>query len=202
MLPVNIAKYLNPFYPSLTWQRKADEKVVYLTFDDGPHPEITQWVMDRLDEYSFKATFFCIGENLTKYPDVIPEIQRRGHRIGNHTLNHLSGYGASRETYVENVEKWHSDLQTDLFRPPYGRIRRSQIRALRDRYEIIMWSILSWDFKSGVDHGSVLRQMERGVKPGSIVVFHDSEKAENNLKAMLPPFCAYLASEGYRSEVL
>jgi len=158
--------------------------------------------MDELDRFGFTATFFCIGENMKRHPDVVREILDRGHRIGNHTLNHLSGFGTPTDRYLENVVRWSDDHESTLFRPPYGRIRRSQIRALRNEYEIVMWSILSWDFKTGIDHGRVIRQMKRGTEPGSIVVFHDSEKAEMNLKAMLSPYCEYLQKAGFISRVL
>jgi len=202
MLPVNIARYLNFFYPSLTWRSDERTKVVHLTFDDGPHPGISRWVMDELDKFGFTATFFCIGENMMKHPEVVQEMLERGHRIGNHTFNHLSGFGTPTDKYIENVEGWSDEHSSKLFRPPYGRIRRAQIKALQGQYNIVMWSILSWDFKVGIDHGKVLRQMKRGTEPGSIVVFHDSEKAEANLKSMLTPFCEYLRSEGYRSKAL
>jgi len=199
---VNIAKYLKHLYPSLTWERDTAEKLVYLTFDDGPHPEITHWTMDILRQYEFKATFFCIGDNLLKFPQVAQDIEDSGHRIGNHTLHHLSGFGTPTEDYIKNVEDWSMERSSQLFRPPYGRIKRKQINALKEDYEIVMWSILSWDFQRNINREKILRRMKKGVRSGSIIVFHDSEKAEANLKAILPPFCEFLQDEGYRSVVL
>ncbi len=204
MLLVDPSPIFSKVYPSLVWSAEQDqeEKSVCLTFDDGPHPRITREVLSILAEYDFKATFFCIGNNISKYPEVVQELLKQGHQIGNHTINHESGFGNSTKNYVKAVHDWSNEFRTHLFRPPYGRILKPQIKALEMDYEIVMWSLLSWDFKPGLNTTRILRSMKKKTKPGSIVVFHDSEKAEKNMFSILPEYCEFLKEEGYTSKAL
>jgi len=202
MILVDPSPIFSKIYPSLTWKKEPEERVVYLTFDDGPHPRITLEVLRILDEFNLKATFFCIGNNMQKYPEIVTKTLDLGHTIGNHTLNHASGFKTTTASYLQEVESWSREFRTQLFRPPYGRITRSQIRALEMDYEIIMWSLLSWDFKKSLKTTKILRQLKKGTRPGAIVVFHDSEKAEKNMMAILPEYCQFLVDQGYTSQSL
>lgn len=193
------SKYLKPFFPSLVWDIPTQEKVVYLTFDDGPHPDITPYVLSVLKPYGFKATFFCIGENVVKHPVVYHTIESQGHAVGNHTFNHLNGFTHDTDAYTENVKKAKQSIDSKLFRPPYGRLKLSQINQLKPDYNIIMWSCLSGDFDRKLDTNEALVQLKKLTKPGAIVVFHDSLKAQYNLEKLLPQYCAYLEQEGYTS---
>ena len=135
------------FYPSLTWEHKTDQQCVYLTFDDGPTSEVTRYVLQVLNDFGFKATFFCIGENVEKHPSIYQDVLAQGHSVGNHTYNHLNGFKTSNQVYQSNTQKAAEVIDSKLFRPPFGRIKRKQIRLLKPQYEIVMWSILSGDFQ-------------------------------------------------------
>lgn len=178
--------------PNVTWKVKTSDKVLYLTFDDGPHPTITPLVLSILDEYNAKATFFCVGENVTKYPDTFNQIIREGHAVGNHTYNHIKGWQNTNEVYFDNIKKANEVIHSDLFRPPYGRIKPSQIKMLKHDYRIVMWSILTRDYDKNLNPHIALKQLNKLTKPGDVIVFHDSEKAEQNmliiLKGMLQHF--------------
>jgi peptidoglycan/xylan/chitin deacetylase (PgdA/CDA1 family) len=207
--------YRTPFflpwlYPSLVWRLPVAEKIIYLTFDDGPVPGATDFVLENLAKFDAKATFFCIGDNIRKHPDVFRKVISDGHKIGNHTFNHLKGWSTAVQKYIENtklfdqhISEFHSTELSDvkLFRPPYGRIKRSQISALK-AYKIIMWDVLSYDYRKT---GSVERQLQRTIKatrPGSIVVFHDSFKAEPKMQYILPRYLEHFTDLGYRFEVI
>ena len=193
---------LRPFLGKLLWRKNPSEKVIYLTFDDGPVPEVTPLVLDLLDEYNLKATFFCVGENVEKYPDVYKEVLKRGHKTGNHTYNHLKGIAVSTNEYVTNVEKAATQIDSKLFRPPYGRIKNSQKKALLEDYEIVMWDIITRDYDSRLSPVSIMRNIKRYSRNGSLVVFHDSIKAERNMLTVLPLAIEYWNSKGYRFGVL
>lgn len=188
--------------PSVTWKMPGDRKVLYLTFDDGPHPEITPWVMDQLDRFAAKATFFCVGDNVRKYPGTFKEVLDRGHRIGNHTYNHLSGWDTNNFTYLRNISLCDVYTHTPLFRPPYGKIGINQLMAVRKKYKVIFWSILSRDFEPNLNVEESLTYMTAHSQPGDILLFHDSVKAEKNMKQLLPPLLEHFAREGYRFETL
>lgn len=188
--------------PQLIWSIDTDEKVIYLTFDDGPHPQVTPKVLDILDEFNAKATFFCVGENVEKYPDVYKSILRKGHKTGNHTHNHLNGWKTSKEIYYDNIEQCNVLVDSVLFRPPYGRISLWHIPYLKMKYRIIMWSVLSWDFSIKVSPEQCLHHTVRHTKPGSIVVFHDSEKAAENMFYSLPRFLEVFKNKDYDFAVL
>lgn len=167
--------------PSLTWKVNTTSNSLFLTFDDGPHPDITPKVLDLLDRYGAKATFFCVGENVYRYPGVYEEIIRRGHRTGNHTYNHLSGWTNSNARYYDNIRKAADLIGSDLFRPPYGRITPLQAAVLKKQYRIIMWSILTRDYEYRLNKEKAAANLIAQSGPGDIVVFHDSERAEVNM---------------------
>jgi peptidoglycan-N-acetylglucosamine deacetylase len=189
-------------YPSLTWRMPGDKQELYLSFDDGPMNGPTDFVAEELKRVSAKATFFCIGDNVRKHPEVLKKIQAAGHTIGNHTFNHLNGWRTRTIDYVSNVKQFEDQLSTTrcplttIFRPPYGRITRAQIRALH-RYRIIMWDVLSRDYDRNLAPEKCLRNTIAVTRPGSIIVFHDSFKAEKNLLHVLPRFLDHFAAKGY-----
>jgi len=174
------------WYPSLIWEIKTNKKEVYLTFDDGPDPEVTPWVLDQLKAHNAKATFFCVGENVDKYPEVYKRILEEGHTVGNHTYNHLNGWETDYEKYIVNVKKCGHTFGSHLFRPPHGRIKRKQIRKLKPRYKIIMWTLLSGDFDPNISATECSYNTVQYTDPGSIVVFHDSQKCKETLQGALP----------------
>ena len=178
----------------------TDSRSVYLTFDDGPVPGPTEFVLDVLGDKAIKATFFCIGQNVEKNPQILRRIVNEGHSIGNHTFNHLNGWKVSTHDYLANVAACDRLLGaaqgSRIFRPPYGRIRRDAVRSLKD-FRIVMWDVLSYDFASDVSPEQCLNGVLRAVRPGSIVVFHDSYKAEKNLRFALPRFIDVCRAEGY-----
>jgi peptidoglycan-N-acetylglucosamine deacetylase len=176
---------------------------VYLTFDDGPHPEITRWVMQELQKYNYKATFFCVGENAQQHPEVIKALKTEGHSIGNHTQNHIKGWNTDSTIYLANTLAAASNTSNTLFRPPYGRITATQAKLLRQSgFKIIMWNLLSCDYLKDLNCTKALSALKNGTNPGSIVVFHDSEKAFENIKQLLPSYLQFLSRQGYTSEVL
>ncbi|MCX6183192.1 MAG: polysaccharide deacetylase family protein, partial [Bacteroidetes bacterium] len=176
---------LKKVFPSLLWKVKTKEKELYLTFDDGPHPTITPWVLDVLDQYKAKATFFCVGENVEKYPEVYQDILRRGHSVGNHTQNHLNGWKTPTKEYVKNTELCAKAVQSELFRPPYGKIKTTQIKRLKKDYQIVMWTVISADFDQNIMPEECLNIVMQNADYGNIIVFHDSEKAETNMRYAL-----------------
>lgn len=190
------------FFSSYVWSLPAADNVVYLTFDDGPHPTITPWVLDQLKQFDAKATFFCIGNNVEKYPDVFHKILEEGHATGNHTYHHLNGWKTDDEKYIEDVSAAAKIINTNLFRPPHGRIKRKQAKQIpgamhRGDTKIIMWDVLSADFDSSFSPEQCLSNVLENVSAGSIIVFHDSEKAFNNLKYVLPEMLKSLKERGF-----
>jgi peptidoglycan/xylan/chitin deacetylase (PgdA/CDA1 family) len=201
--------------PSCTWRKEGQGRVIYLTFDDGPHPEITAWVMDELKKHQIKATFFCVGENLKKHTETAKQLLTEGHQIGNHTMHHIKGWKHNNDDYLKDIESCEKEIrdiheqldikkpQPRLFRPPYGQIKPSQIKLLRTKgYEIIQWSDLSCDYDKRLDCEKSLSALVKNAKPGSIVVFHDSEKAEHQLKQILPSYLEAMLAEGFTFEIL
>lgn len=201
--------WVKHLFPSLTWSFSSTEKKVYLTFDDGPTPEITNWVLDQLDQFDAKATFFCVGDNISRYPELCHEILQKGHLIANHTQNHLNGWKTSTNAYKDNVEKCQnlisnlSHNQQLLFRPPYGKIAPGQVNQLKKiGYKIIMWDVLSADFDSSTSPEQCLNYVIQNVRSGSIVVFHDSRKSFRNLQVALPAILEFLRKKNYNCEVI
>ena len=205
--------FIKKIFPNYVWDIPNNENKVFLTFDDGPIPEITEWTLEQLKKYDAKATFFCIGNNIEKYPDIFQKIIDDNHALGNHTFNHLNGWKNSTEDYIENVKLCQSQITNpkshpsdselaqqilNLFRPPYGKIKPSQSKILRKLgYKIIMWDILSYDFDQTITPEKCLDNVLRNVVNGSIIVFHDNIKAEQNLKYALPKTLAFLKEKGF-----
>lgn len=194
--------FVRAWYAACLWHKSRTEKKVYLTFDDGPIPDITPWVLDTLREHDVKATFFCVGDNIQKHPNIFARIQQEGHRVGNHTYNHVKGWLVDDEQYLQNIAKCQKLTNTRLFRPPYGRIKQSQIRQLKDQYKIVMWDVLTGDYDTKISPERCLKYATRYTKNGSIIVFHDSLKASRNLKHALPKTLTFLKEKGFTFETL
>lgn len=177
-------------------------KAVYLTFDDGPVPEVTPWVLDTLKHFGVKATFFCIGKNIAAHPDLFARLRAEGHTVGNHTWDHPSGWRTTPRGYYRNVLACQELTATDLFRPPYGRITNRQLAALCKRFQVVMWDVLAYDFEDGYTDRSRIDEVLRQVRPGSIIVFHDSAKCAERMRASMPVVVEKLLAEGYRFAVL
>lgn len=192
-------RILKPISSQLIWEIESTDKEVFLTFDDGPHPEITPWVLRELKKHNAKATFFLVGDNAKKHPEVVQQIIAEGHHIGNHTFNHLKGWSTSAKKYYRNTLKCESYFQTTLFRPPHGRITRSQHNRLSRKFRIIMWSVLSGDYDRLLNPKQIITGVIKNTVEGSVIVFHDSIKAERNLKNSLPEVLNQLYAKGFRS---
>lgn len=184
-------------FPECLWRIQKKRKCVYLTFDDGPIPEVTPWVLDTLDHYGVKATFFMVGDNAKRNPDLLQEVLRRGHSVGNHTMNHMQGTKVTMKTYMDNVEQANALLHTNLFRPPHGLMRFSQARAVKSNYSVIMYDVVTRDYARNIDGEEVLNNVKRYARKGSIIVFHDSLKAEKKMKYALPKAIEWLKENGY-----
>lgn len=185
----------------MIWNQARGKHTLYITFDDGPIPEVTPFVLDTLERYQAKATFFCIGDNVRKYPDVFAQVKAGGHAVGNHTFNHLKGWVTEDDVYINNYKKADQLLDTHLFRPPYGRIKRSQIKLLqqcRPDIKIIMWDVLSGDFNIMLNPEKCLHQTLKHAGNGAIIVFHDSLKAFDRLEYVLPRALEIWKSKGYQ----
>ena len=205
MYLVKSPRLLKNLYPSLTWDKNPGNPCIYLTFDDGPIPIVTPFVLNILQQYNAKATFFCIGDNVSKHPDVFEQVKTAGHNIGNHTYNHLKGWKTAAKTYIDNTLKADELLQTNLFRPPYGRITRSQIKLLKSvkpEINIVMWDVLSGDFDTTLNPKKCLQNVLKYTRSGSIVVFHDSLKALDKLEYVLPRAMEVWSKGGYMFEKL
>ena len=190
--------FIRRLMPSLIWDFPGSPEV-FLTFDDGPTPGITPWVLDQLRKYDAKATFFCLGKNVEQHPEIYQQILDEGHAVGNHTYSHQKGWEMKTWRYVEDVDFADDIIHSNLLRPPYGRIKPAQARVLSERYNLIMWSVLSQDYSKFVSPQKCLRNVTRHVEPGSIVLFHDSVKASRNLRYALPRTLQFLKDKGYRS---
>jgi peptidoglycan/xylan/chitin deacetylase (PgdA/CDA1 family) len=196
---------LKTVYPGCVWRGDKERKIIHLTFDDGPHPEATPFVLELLSAFNAKATFFCIGKNVVQYPDIYRRLISEGHAIGNHTHDHLNGWKVTDQQYFENILLASKHIDSKLFRPPYGRISGFQVRHLKAeplRYKIIMWDVLSGDFDTTLSPGQCNFNVVRNARNGSIVVFHDSEKAFQRLKVALPGCLKFFSEKGYSFEKL
>jgi peptidoglycan-N-acetylglucosamine deacetylase len=219
----NIEWILSKIYPSLIWSKKNTDKKLFLTFDDGPLPGITEFVLEQLDQYKAKATFFTVGHNIEKYPEVYQKILSAGHRTGNHTHNHLNGWESGDEEYYSNIQTCQNAMNVEnkrflsshssasgiqhsankaLFRPPYGKITKRQIAKLEQDFDIVMWGVLSGDYNQKLSPDRCLHKTIKYTHSGSIIVFHDSIKAENNIKFVLPKYLSHFSELGYKFESL
>ena len=196
--PSSLLRWL---YPHALWRRDPRERAVYLTFDDGPIPEVTPWVLEVLDRYGIKATFFMVGDNIRKHPAEFEMVKARGHRLGNHTYNHLSGHLHGIRSYVRNVERANYYLHTNLFRPPHGWMKWTPYYALLSRYRIVMWDVVTRDYSRRLTAADVLNNVKRYARPGSIITFHDSLKSIDKLRTALPAAIEWLRDENYTFKV-
>lgn len=197
---------LKKAYPNLIWDKQSKDEI-YLTFDDGPHPEITPWVLNELSKHDAIATFFCIGNNLKDHRKISEDVIAEGNLIANHSFNHENGWQVSNEEYFKSIRACNElveDIQGSrnrLFRPPYGKIKNEQIRKLNKDYDIVMWSHLAWDFKKNLDISKSMKELKKA-GPGSVVVFHDNEKSLINLKLLLPEVLSYWSSLDFKFSTL
>ncbi len=201
--------FIKKFFGGFIWNVARKRKKVYLTFDDGPIPEVTPWVLDVLRKHDIKATFFCIGDNIEKHPEVFRQVVAEGHAVGNHTFNHLNGWNTEDALYLENADKCQQSILkykpegTRLFRPPYGKMSRKQASAMRHKgYKLIMWDVLSADFDQTISSEDCLKNVVDNVENGSIIIFHDSLKAQQNMQYALPRVIDFLKKENYRIGLL
>lgn len=200
MLLIKTPKWLKLLYPKLLWEANAANRCIYLTFDDGPIPIVTPFVLNILKQHNAKATFFCIGDNVCKHPAIFEQVKNEGHAIGNHTFNHLKGWKTEDNIYLGNFLQADKLLDTKLFRPPYGRIKRSQVKLLQQAkpgIQIVMWSVLSADYDATKSPEQCLDNVIKNTRPGDIVLFHDSLKAQERMEYALPRAMEYWSEEGY-----
>lgn len=189
-------------YPSAIWRMDKDKKAVYLTFDDGPIPRVTPWVLDVLDRYGIKATFFMVGDNIRKHPDEFRMVVEKGHRIGNHTFNHIRGLSYDINSYLENTDKaCRMMMNTNLFRPPHGYMSPKQYAELKKRYKIIMWDLVTRDYNRKFTGEQILQKVKKYARNGSIITFHDSLKSEENIRYALPKAIEWLMEQGYEFKI-
>ncbi len=199
---VRLPGFFTSLFKDVVWRLDETDKVVYLTFDDGPIPEITPWVLELLEKEDVKATFFCVGENVQKYPEVYHQILKGGHSVGNHTFNHLQGLDSNDHDFFRNIEKAGEYIDSDLFRPPHGWLKHAQYKFLKNKFRIIMWDLISCDYDRRIKPEKVLKNVTDFVRPGSILTFHDSVKAKNNLMKALPLSIKWMKEQGYRFEAI
>ncbi|MBR4815476.1 MAG: polysaccharide deacetylase family protein [Paludibacteraceae bacterium] len=202
MLIEQLPTVYRKIFPGTVWRLPRKEKTVFLTFDDGPIPEVTTFVLDLLREKGITATFFCVGDNVRKHPEVFQKILDEGHQVGNHTFNHLQGLYTSSRNYIKNVEKADELIKSPLFRPPHGILRYIQFMTLRRKFKIVFWDVVTRDYNRKLSGEEVLGIVKKYTRNGSIIVFHDSLKAENNIRYALPKAIDFLQAEGYKFEVL
>lgn len=202
-LPVVVPLWMRAFYPNRIWQMPNNHKVIYLSFDDGPHQHITPQVLSMLEDYQAKASFFCVGDNVKKYPEVFSKIIQRGHAVGNHSFHHLNGWKTDKQAYVNDIVKANALIQSNLFRPPYGRLKSNQAKTLISHgYEIVMWTLLSSDYDEQLSKEKCAERLLKKIRPGAIVLFHDSDKAKRNMIYALERLLYEGTRQGYRFEAL
>lgn len=201
-LRVRLPGFFTSLFKGAVWRLDETDKVVYLTFDDGPIPEVTPWVLELLEKEEIKATFFCVGENVQKYPEVNNQILKGGHSVGNHTFSHLQGLKNNDQDFFRNIEKAAEFIDSDLFRPPHGWLKYSQYKFLKNKFRIIMWDLISCDYNRRIKPEKVLKNVTDFVRPGSIITFHDSIRASNNLMKALPLSIKWMKEQGYRFEAI
>ena len=191
----SLTKYL---FPSLVWKKNTDQKKIWITFDDGPDEKVTPYLIDVLEKLNIKATFFIIGNQAKKYPELVKLIINNGHKIGNHSFSHLNGFSTNNNKYLEDVEQAKKYIDSDIFRPPFGKITPFQIKNLKKDFKIIMWDIMSWDFKENIYPNKMYKNVIDNVENGSIILFHNNLKSHNNLKNSLEIILEKLKDKGYQ----
>ncbi|MCL2806873.1 MAG: polysaccharide deacetylase family protein [Coriobacteriia bacterium] len=189
-------------YPGAEFRYSKDYKIAYLTFDDGPHPQITPWILDLLDSYHIKATFFCVGNKVEKFPEIYQMTQDRGHAIGNHSYRHPAGFRVDDDDYLDDVRKASKLIDSKLFRPPYGQLRKSQFNILKEEYRVVMWDIITRDYSKYMTADKVFKGVKKYTRNGSIIVFHDNELSEERMKGSLPRSLDWLIEQGYAFDVI
>ncbi|HZL10411.1 MAG TPA: polysaccharide deacetylase family protein [Prolixibacteraceae bacterium] len=199
---VRLPGFITSLYNDAVWRFAETERVVYLTFDDGPIPEVTPWLLELLRKEEVCATFFCVGENVMKYPEVYRQILDDGHSVGNHTFNHWQGLKKNNQDYFRNIEKASGYIESDLFRPPHGWLKKSQYNILKKQFRIIMWDLISCDYDARITPEKVFRNITDFVRSGSVITFHDSVKARQNLQEALPLAIRWMKDEGYRFKAI
>ena len=202
MYLIKTPQFIQNLFPNFTWRIPTEGKELYLTFDDGPIPEVTPWVLEQLDKFQAKATFFCVGDNIKKHPAVFKQVRKNGHSVGNHTLHHLNGWTSDNIPYFHNVRHCASLVDSVLFRPPYGKLRPKQAQFLQRHYRIVMWDVLSGDFDAHISKEQCLHNVIHNAQNGSVIVFHDSLKAKEKLEYVLPKVLEHFSGLGYRFEKL
>jgi peptidoglycan/xylan/chitin deacetylase (PgdA/CDA1 family) len=198
-MKINPPKFIRRMFPSFIWDLPNDRNEVYLTFDDGPRPEVTPWVLDQLDKYNAKATFFCIGKNVEMFPELFEEIKARGHAVGNHSYSHVKGWGMSTGDYVRDIDIASDLIHSNLFRPPYARIGPHQAKVLAERYRHILWTIISKDYSRRVNGQKCIKNVVPYLESGAIIAFHDSIKCSANLFEALPVVLQAIYDKGLHS---
>ena len=196
------AVYLRWLYPRALWRMDHHEKVVYLTFDDGPIPESTPFILETLKCYDIKATFFMVGDNVRKHTELYKRVLDEGHQVGNHTHNHISGFRHTLRDYSYNVEKANAYIRSHLFRPPHGWMRLAQYALLSRKYKVVMWDVVTRDYSKWMTAQDVVNNVKRYTRPGSIITFHDSLKSIEKLRTALPASIEWLQQQGYRFGVI
>jgi peptidoglycan-N-acetylglucosamine deacetylase len=196
--PVHTSKLVQWFFPKYLWRvAPTADKKIYLTFDDGPIPEVTPWVLDQLARYDAKATFFCVGANVQKNQKIYQQVLDGGHQVGNHTFNHLNGWAATTFDYLQNIEQCKKVVSSRLFRPPYGRMKPSQVREINKQYKIVMWDVIAGDFDPGITGEKCLKNIVNNASNGSVIVLHDSKKSWERLEYILPKILDHYTSSGF-----
>ena len=199
---IKTPSFIRYIFPSLIWNKLKSRKTIYLTFDDGPHSDLSNFILDELKKYQAKATFFYLGRQVEKYPKIFERCVNENHQIGNHTYSHLNGWATNNKKYYKDINKASKLINSDLFRPPYGRIKMSQIKHLKKHYKIVMWDVLSWDFDENTCSKECFKNIVKNTSSGSIIVLHENEKSYKNVKEVLPKILNYFSSKGFTFDVL
>ena len=203
-----VPNFIQRFFPNIIWKKKTDEKKIWLTFDDGPEEEVTEFILETLKKFNIKASFFLIGKKIQEFPELTKEIIKEGHIVGNHSFSHLNGFKSKKEEYIYDIELGQKLINEKLvemgitnkikiFRPPFGRILPQQIKRLKENYKIVMWDIFSWDFKKNISPEKIYNNVIDNVVEGSILVFHNNKKSLNNLKLILEDTLVKLKEKGF-----
>ena len=204
MYLIKTPRVIQKLFPNFHWSAPAAEgaPVIYFTFDDGPIPQVTPWILEQLEKYNAKATFFCVGNNVRRHPELLQRTIEAGHSVGNHTMHHLDGWKSENIPYFHDIRHCALQVRSSLFRPPYGRLKPAQAQFLTRHYEVVMWDVLSGDFDPELSADDCYENVVRNARNGSIVVFHDSLKAEDTVRAVLPRLLAHYSELGYRFAAL